>query len=132
MKFRKGLRSPLKGPRFPSFDNQQTPKPRTQWIHHTGKRARLRNLRHVCRPILDNPCNAEMIQRIRDKIPAGPFTEYGVLMIIFQAKEVADSTGISWLESADYTLEHLQMESKVVKSEAAVEPQLTDGETANA
>jgi hypothetical protein len=39
----------LKGPVFPSFHTQETPRPRKQWIAHTGTRARRRNLALVAK-----------------------------------------------------------------------------------
>lgn len=100
----------LKGPRFPSFDNQRTPKPHKQWLAHSGRKARIRYLRQICHPILSSkdPEYAAAIQRIKDKVTEGPFSEYGILMIVFQAKEVSDSTGVDWIESVQYILDQLK------------------------
>jgi len=102
----------LKGPRFPSYDYQQNPGPRKQWIAHTGRKARVRYLRQSLHSILNSKVGEEIftVQKVRDFIPPGPYAEYGVLMILFQAKEFSDSTEITFAEAVDVVLENVKVE----------------------
>jgi len=100
----------FKGPRFPSFDNQQTPAPKKQWVSHSGRQSRLRMLRHSLHKILHSEAEKSVVQKVRDFIPSGPYAEFGVLMILFQAKELADSVELTFAEAVDYVLENVKIE----------------------
>lgn len=97
----------FKGPRFPSFDNQQTPAPRNQWIAHNGRKAQLRNLRHACRPILEST-NQHIVAQVARVIAATehePMPEFGKLHLIFAAIDACDQTGEPWWVCMKYMLD---------------------------
>ena len=100
----------FKGPAFPSFLDQKEPAPRQQWISHNGKKQRVKNLRIVCRPVLSSsdPMVIEAIARARELV-SGQFEEHGVLMIIHQAMEVSDDTGVDFVEALDYIVDKMKL-----------------------
>lgn len=104
--------SRLKGPAFPSFAHQGTPTERQQWISHTGKRQRIKYLRILCKDVLTSkdPETLEVLAKAREFV-AGKFEEYGLLMMIHQAKDVEDSTGIPFSGALDYIVDKLIKDS---------------------
>jgi hypothetical protein len=113
----------IKGPIFPSFANQQEPKPRQQWVSHDGKRQRLRYLRRVCSDILtsSDPEVVEILKQAREFV-AGKYEEYGMLMMIHQALEASDSTGMDFPFCLDYILDKMRAETSAL----TVEQEKTD------
>lgn len=98
------------------------PTERQQWISHTGKKQRVKYLRRECADILSSqdPQVIEVLTKAKEFL-AGKFEEYGLLMMIHQGKETADSTGLSFVETFDYILE---------KMKSDLEKEANSGETA--
>jgi hypothetical protein len=105
----------FKGPRFESFKNPPSslgllPKakkvlgPGQIYVHHCGKKERIRHLRVLCRAILHshNIDNVLLLTRIRE---AFPDDELAVLMIVSRAMETMES-GYSFSESVHMLLDH--------------------------
>lgn len=109
------FKSAEKGLRIlPSYKNPSgSPSTRMQWKPHEGKKQRLRNLRATCRDVLHSkdPEIVEVIQRAREFV-AGRFEEIGMLMMIHQAKDISDSTGVPFVESLDYIIEKLKSDKE--------------------
>lgn len=97
----------FQGPAFPSYFDQRTPAPRMQWKAHCGKRAQLRNLRHLAKPYLEDPDPAVQaaIQRITEATKNEPMPEFGKLHLIAAAYDAHDQTGESWLTAATYLMD---------------------------
>ena len=93
-----------------------------QWIAHTGRKARTRYLTRVCSEILNSkdPQIIELIKRTREAV--GPvFTDYGSLLILTEAKELSDSTEVTFVEAVEYLLLNL---STSVETIVAEEPKI--------
>lgn len=116
----------LKGIAFPSFREQQTAPSRQQWVSHTGKRQKVKYLRMVCRPVLKSTDTRtkEILAKINE-LTAGPFQEYGTLMIIHQALEIAGSVNdSSFVDTLDFILEKLVLDQIEAKRKAEEKPEL--------
>jgi hypothetical protein len=99
----------FKGPVFESFKNppqalDRPPKghkvlpPGQSWIAHSGRKARLRNLRQSCRSVFESvdPDTVAAVSRIREALSDN---EAGMLFIINQAREISESTEASLSEA---------------------------------
>jgi hypothetical protein len=124
--------SRFKGPWFPSFAQQGTPEPRKQWISHCGRQQRTRYLRQACRVVLKSkdPETIEAIQKAHGII-SGKFEEYGLLMMIHQAMETSDSTGLPIAECLNYITDKIKsdIEEQIAKATQQAKEQ-TDGSDA--
>ena len=81
------------------------PKGRT-WKAHNGRRARLRYLRQVCRPILHSrdPLFVAAIEKVRVATSGESEPEYGMLFLLNRAREIADDTDAPWPEIMDLVM----------------------------
>lgn len=100
----------FKGPVFPSFRDQQTPKPRKQWLPHSGTREQLQNLRRMCRPILASiePDTVTARQRVIAATAGEPLPEFGALHLIYAAIDACDQTGEPWPVCMHYMLDKFE------------------------
>lgn len=102
-----------------------------QWIAHSGRREKLRHLRRSCAPFLkpDHP-SAEAVQKIKDFMGGGQFSEYGVLMALHHAIQIADDTGVTLTESIEIMLASLpEKETKMSADEVMdIMPRLPEDE----
>jgi hypothetical protein len=110
------------GPAFPSFKEANrgrtsTPRSRTgllpagtQWAAHTNTRAQLRNLRRVCRPVLDaiDPDTVAARQRVIAATAGEPSPEFGALHLMYAALDASRQTGESWPVCLHYLLDKLE------------------------
>jgi hypothetical protein len=104
----------FKGPRFPSFTNPSLPRDNHNhnknrsiedgetWVAHSGRKARLRNLKQLCRSIVEDkdPSIIESVNLIREVSRVdGIVNEAGMYYILNQAREISDSTGVTLPEA---------------------------------
>lgn len=110
----------LKGIVFRSYANQETPTPRKQWVSHTGKRQRVKYLRVLCKDVINSKeeDTLEALKLVREFV-AGKFEEYGTLMIIHQAMDISDSTGVTVAEALTYIVEKLRADTEEATKIAA-------------
>jgi hypothetical protein len=71
----------LKGLVFPSYltqRNRALDPPKMQWKAHCGKKAQLRNLRQVCRKILESkdPAVQRQVERVIEATKTEPMAEF--------------------------------------------------------
>jgi hypothetical protein len=86
-----------------------------QWKSHQGRRNRIRNLRHLCAPLLKSKDEAtkEAIDRARLATSTEPEPEYGMLFLINRAREVAEDNHLGWTDALNTTLDMLIAATKV-------------------
>ncbi len=107
---RNQFRAAEKGLGLPSYKDQSSNfVSRQQWVSLTGKKQRIKNLRSLCKDVLSStdPEIIESIEKTKEFVK-GKFEEYGLLMMVYQAKETSDSTGLSFPECLDYILEKIK------------------------
>lgn len=95
----------------------------TQWKPHDNMKSRLRRLRVMCKPILESkePFDIESVQKAKDFFPPGNYSEYGVLQILSQAKEISeDNTEMQWAEAVDFIMDKL-LDERAIAIKAAAE-----------
>lgn len=98
-----------------------------QYLPHTGRNARIRNLTRACKHILTSkdPEVQDAVKAAREYITTngeGPFTEYGVLMILHTAKEIAESAeGVSIADSIQYVVHISRTKKESEMQEATTE-----------
>lgn len=97
----------FKGPAFPSYFNQSTPKDRMQWKRHSNRHQQLRNLRNACRPILNSkdPATVVAVARVVNGVKDEPTPEFGKLHLVFAALDASDQTGESWVVAMNYLMD---------------------------
>jgi hypothetical protein len=99
----------FKGLVFKSWtDRSGTPPPsRMQWRSHTSTKAKLRNLYHACKPVLDatDSQTTAAVTRIAEAVSAEPMPQFGRLHLVFAAIEMAAETGESWPTCANYLMD---------------------------
>lgn len=78
-----------------------------QWKAHCGKQAQLRNLRQVCRKILDAKDTATMasVARVVEGTKDEPMSEFGKLHLIHAGLDASDQTGESWNTTMNYLMD---------------------------
>lgn len=92
-----------------SYQEQNTEfTPRQQWISHNGKKQLVKNLRISCQSVLNSkdPATVKILKQVREYV-AGKFEEYGLLMMIHQAMDTSESTGLSFPECMEYIYDKL-------------------------
>jgi hypothetical protein len=124
----------IKGPIFPSFREPSNPRntlvesqdppqrslqPGKIWLTHSGRQSRIRRLRQICRPLL-NSKDLEIKDAIRrvSEISAEQ-GEYGMLIVLSTAKEIAESNNIEFIEAVHTMLDKV-VESIAKESEPIV------------
>lgn len=78
-----------------------------QWKSHCGQQARMRNLRQVCRPILDSTDSDIVVQvaRVREATKHEPLPEFALLHLIHAALDAHDQTGEAWVICMKYMMD---------------------------
>jgi hypothetical protein len=131
---RRPLKKGIKGPVFPSFYNQQTPRPHKQYLSHTKLRQAMRNLRQACVHILKLKDDASVAarERCRQAVNAEPKPEYAYLHLLNAAREACDATGESFPTAMNYLLdkfaEQLAELNQVGVTQTLVHPQESHGQ----
>lgn len=78
-----------------------------QWKAHSGQKARMRNLRQACRPILESKDSEDQKQvaRVREAVKHEPLPEFGLLHLIHSSLEASDQTGEKWSTCMKYMMD---------------------------
>lgn len=97
-----------------------------QWRAHCGKKAQLRNLKHLCKPVLDDhrPHVQVILERLWDAVKEEPEPTFGFLHLIHAAIDASDQTGETWATAMGYLLDqfdnmkadHLEAQTGGVKA----------------
>lgn len=109
----------LKGPAFDSFKYPQGPSGNSRHVTpaglqegqaykpHTGRAARLRYLRRICKPMLTSTLPADMaaVARVEQMTSGEPNPEYSKLYLLNRTRERAEDTGLPWAEATEITLD---------------------------
>jgi hypothetical protein len=78
-----------------------------QWKAHCGKKAQLRNLRQVCRKILEatDSQTQSTVVRVTDATKNEPMPEFGKLHLIHAGLDASDQTGENWNTCMNYLMD---------------------------
>lgn len=99
-----------------------------QWISHFSKRRRIKNLRSVCKPVLDSkdPEVCASVELLRETTANEPDPEFGFLHLLFSAKTAADDSGATIVQSITYMMSRWEEHSR---STAELVQEVVEGET---
>ena len=107
------LEPPSASLKFKVHPDRALPKGQT-WLAHSGRRARIKNLRNECRSILSSkdPEVIAAVDRVRGILKDDPEPEYGLYNILFAARRASDDTGASIPQTIDYMVKKWEEQDK--------------------
>jgi hypothetical protein len=102
--------------------------PKMQWKAHCGRKAQLRNLRQVCRKILESKDSAVQIQveRVIEATKTEPMPEFGKLHLIHSALDACDQTGEPWCVCMKYLMDKFEDMAADAAEAAATAPSISE------
>lgn len=108
----------LKGVRFPSWNEAKASPPHRVFLPHIGLASRIRNLRQLCRSILNDPANKELLDRVRERVKESVKTpreqEFGFLYLVSETRRIAKEGELPWADLMEYNLERFGTKTPVV------------------